>query len=239
MPNRYINKNSKQILKQFTLDTYNIDVYKSIISLHKYISDSIDGLTIENITNLYKHNRLIESRVMPSAAGKVIEDEMLKIIKKKYNIVGWPNGEMKFPDLQLNINNFEIPIDVKAVLCTENKKTKNISINYHNAIESQYEVFEKINKYIKDGKHSELTKSYILYVYYSVNDNRIDCIGCHIVSTLQTIKYDKTTYQLCLKSANRKTGIVKNSNVIIGLVQNEQRTYEQLKNDLSKLQLWH
>ena len=235
--NIHANKNFEHVFYDFTIDNYNEDVLNVLNNLHAYVSSEINTLSIENVTNLYKSNTLIETCSLPPCPGSTIEDVILKIINKKFNVTGWPNGEMEFPDLYLNTENYIIPIDIKAVLCKHSANGNKLIPKYNNAIESQYEVINKLNDYYKNGKHSDLTKSYILYVYYTVDNNIIKCIDYCIVPTLQTIRYT-SDFKFQIKSANKNTGIIKNSNVKISLLQNDNRTYNDILNDLRKIQLW-
>lgn len=231
--------NNKQIFNEFIKDVYNndISISKLLDNIKNDFNDVFNNLEFGfnyNIINATKKaydffgdnsTTCINGK---NVAGIVIEDFTIKYLQKYFkNIIKHPNGEMNFPDL--SINNYLV--DIKSVLCVDN------SPNYNNSIESKTEVNKKLKSFFeKDKNYNDIGNAFILYVYYSCENNNLKILKCHFVPLISTIRYNKKKMELSIKSAGTNDGngqkIAKNLNVTIGLNKTDKRSYNQIYNDL-------
>jgi hypothetical protein len=102
-----------------------------------------------------------------------------------FNIELFPNGETNFPDIRIN----GIDFDFKAVKCSILKNGEIGAPNYKNAIHGCYGVISEFKDLFDNNIHSPLIKSFIIYTYYTVNDNGyLSFVDFDIIPTICTIK---------------------------------------------------
>ena len=181
-----------------------------------------------------------------SIAGNVLETIVVEYIKEYFNndnINKWPNGEMNFPDFSFN----NIPIDVKSVFVPEesacsykfDKHGKKKFTQFHNAIESKSEVIKKLKSFFNGENKCNIGSAFILFVYYSCLDNGIKILGTQIVPLIITIKLKSDLSDFSIKSAGRPdengNREPKNTNVNIGLTKSDNRTLDEIYNNLLNL----
>lgn len=244
----------KNILNDFINDVYknNSDKVKEFIfNIQNKLNTTSSGSLIS--LEPYVQNNPILQRVLKrlnisldykQIAGNVLETIVVEYINecfKESNIVRWPNGEMYFPDFSVN----SIPIDVKAVFVPEmssdnykfDKHGKPKTMGFNNAIESSQEVIKKLNSFFNnEPNYNDIGNAFILYVYYSCSDNGITILKCQIVPLITCILYNKNNLSFTVKSGGtldeNGNKEVKNSNVCIRMKLSDNRTLDEIYNDL-------
>lgn len=211
----YADKNKK--IKRVLIESLISESYE--LNINEDGSEIIVTKEIEKLNNEELKNR----------AGTSNERLLSKLLNKKFNINLFPNGRQNFPDIEIENRMF----DFKAVYCKQ--KGNYYLPQYSNAIESRQEIEKDLENNFKTNtiEKSKILNSFIIFSYYTIEDNKIIFFKFEVVPTFMTIKFKKDTDKFAIKSAGiiDETGNqeAKNTNVIIGLPDKDIMNY--YKND--------
>lgn len=211
----YADKNKK--IKRVLIESLISESYE--LNINEDGSEIIVTKEIEKLNNEELKNR----------AGTSNERLLSKLLNKKFNINLFPNGRQNFPDIEIENRMF----DFKAVYCKQ--KGNYYLPQYSNAIESRQEIEKDLENNFKTNtiEKSKILNSFIIFSYYTIEDNKIIFFKFEVVPTFMTIKFKKDTDEFAIKSAGiiDETGNqeAKNTNVIIGLPDKDIMNY--YKND--------
>lgn len=246
----------KNITKEFINREYkehNNEIYNKLNDIQNKLNNAFNNalLTLELCSQkdpiLQKVLRRLNVSIdYKCIAGNILETIVIEYIKEYFNtdnIIKWPNGEMNFPDFKIN----EIDIDVKSVFVPEessdnykfDKNGNKKNTKFNNSIESKQEVIKELYNFFYQPHHKNIGKSFILYVYYACSNEGIKLLNVQIVPLILTINLKKDKSDFLIKSAgtvdengNKEP---KNSSVIIGLKITDNRSLDDIYNDLKLL----
>ena len=244
----------KNILNDFIDDVYlnnSNEVKKLLFNIQNELNNTFSGSLI-SLELCVKKNPILQNVLKrlnisldyKQIAGNILETIVVEYVNEYfnvYNIIRWPNGEMFFPDFSAN----NIPIDVKAVFVPEassdnykfNKDGKSKTMGYKNAIESSPEVIKKLRSFFnKEDNYNDIGNAFILYVYYACSDDGITILKCQIVPLIACILYNIDKREFTIKSGGtideNGNKEVKNSNVCIRMKLSDNRTLNEIYDDL-------
>ena len=246
----------KNITKEFIDREYkklNNEIYNKFNDIQTKLNDTFNNEVIslelcsQNNSNLRAVLKELNAPVdYKCIAGNLLETTIIGYIKQCFSndaVIKWPNGEMNFPDFEIN----GIDIDVKSVFVPEessdeyrfDKNGKKKITHFNNSIESKQEVIKELYDFFINQGHKNIGKSFILYVYYACSDKGIKILNTQIVPLILTInlKKDKSDFQIKSAGFVDENGnkVPKNSSVIIGLKINDRRSLDNIYNDLKNL----
>lgn len=208
-PTEFVIKNLKdekrlnQQIKDFIKDYNAPYTYEWIVSIEKYLNDKLEDSRVKFLEETEKNGEVVDRSELPAyeGYGNKAENRIYRLLKKaaKEKILDItdikeqnPNGEMKFPDYNIN----GIYVDSKAVKCVELKNGE-YSAHYSNSLADKSEIITMVDHFINTNSLTEKTSALIIYTYYIPD-------GMYI----KTLKIKVVPYLFCVATKKENKGFI-------------------------------